>query len=346
MPMSKDLRNKIDGIESDESELSRIQARANRLQELVDRQKRIIAEHEMIIEEQKTKISKMHNVPEDIVELRELIGTQRALLTEKETELEHAKGNAAQLQRELDLYKQQAGPIQSKLEGAIETIGNLKAEAAGRKSEILLKNEALKVLENKIKEVQAFADKLQDEQVKLLHEMDQKYKTEIEDLKKEQLEEKRELNAKIAELDNILLDSKLISTEASSEAKDVKTRFEEIRNKQEELIKKVETLSDDKRKAEGEARDLKKKLEEIQEFHKKNLKKIIYYDKLAPLMEQEPQFKAFLILEEVGAMSLEDLRNAMGSPIVVVKKMVENLEKNSLVETDEKGKIHVITPES
>ena len=344
--MSKDLKNMIDGVESNESELSRVQARANRLQELVDRQKRIIEDHQLTIEEQKTKLSKMQNVPEDIMELRELIGTQRATLTEKETELELAKGNATQLQRELDLYKQQAEPVRLKLEGAIQTIGNLKAEAAEKKSEVLLRDEQIAVLGNKIKEVQAFADKLQEEQVKLLHEMDQKYKIEVENLKKEQLEEKRELNAKIAELDNILLDSKLVSTEASSEAKDVKSRFEEIRNKQEELIKKVETLSDEKRKIEEESRDLKKKLEEYQKFQKENLKKIIYYDKLVPIMEQEPQFKAFLILEEVGSLSLEDLRNAMGSPIVVVKKMVANLEKINLVKTDDKGKIRVLTPGS
>jgi chromosome segregation ATPase len=339
--MSRDLKDMIDGIESSESEIAQMQSKVNRLQELIERQKRVITEQENIMEEQKTKISKMHDIPEDVLELKELIGTQRALLTEKETELEHAKGTVAQYQRELELYKQQAIPTQTKLEETFETIGNLKAEAAERKSEILLKTERIKTLENQVKEVQAFADKLQDEQVKLLHDMDQKYKTEIESLKKEHFEEKRELNAKISEMDNILLDSKLISTEATSEAKDVKSRFEEIRNKQEELINKVETLSDEKRKAEEESRRLQKKLDEYQKFYEENLNKINYFDKLVPLMEQEAQFKAFLLVENVGSISIEDLRNAMGSPIVLVKKVVENLEKVDLLEIDEMGKIHV-----
>jgi chromosome segregation ATPase len=171
--------------------------------------------------------------------------------------------------------------------------------------------------------------------------MDQKYKAEMEALKKEHIEERRELNAKISEMENILLDSKLISTEATSEAKDVKSRFEEIRNKQEELINKVESLSDEKRNAEEEKRRLQKKLEEYEKFYEENLNKIRYFDKLVPLMEQEAQFKAFLIVEKVGSISLEDLRNAMGSPIVLVKKVVENLEKVELVEADESGKIHV-----
>jgi hypothetical protein len=339
--MPRDLKDMIDGIESSESEIAQMQAKINRLQELTGRQKKIIAEQEDIIEEQKTKISKMHDIPEDVLELKELIGTQRALLTEKETELEHAKGTVAQSQRELELYKQQSIPTQTKLEEAFETIGNLKAEAAERKSEILLKTERIKTLENQVKEVEAFADKLQDEQVKLLHDMEQKYNAEIETLKKEHIEERRELNAKISEMDNILLDSKLISTEATSEAKDVKSRFEEIRNKQEELINKVESLSDEKRKAEAETRKLQKKLEEYEKFYEENLGKIRYFDKLVPLMEQEAQFKAFLIVEEVGSISLEDLRNAMGSPIVLVKKLVENLEKIDLLEMDENSKIHV-----
>jgi len=339
--MPRDLKDIIDGIESSESQIAQMQSKINRLQELTERQKRIIAEQENIIEEQKSRISKMHDIPEDVLELKELIGTQRALLTEKETELEHAKGTVAQSQRELELYKQQAIPAQTKLEEAFETIGNLKAEAAERKSEILLKTERIKTLENQVKEVQAFADKLQDEQVKLLHDMDQKYKAEMEALKKEHIEERRELNAKISEMESILLDSKLISTEATSEAKDVKSRFEEIRKKQEELINKVESLSDEKRNAEEEKRKLQKKLEEYEKFYEENLNKIRYFDKLVPLMEQEAQFKAFLIVEEVGSISLEDLRNAMGSPIVLVKKVVENLEKVELVETDGSGKIHV-----
>jgi len=58
-------------------------------------------------------------------------------------------------------------------------------------------------------------------------------------------------------------------------------------------------------------------------------------------MEQEVQFKAFLIIEKVGSISLDDLRNALGSPIVLVKKMVDNLKEVNLVEIDDMGKIRV-----
>ena len=65
------------------------------------------------------------------------------------------------------------------------------------------------------------------------------------------------------------------------------------------------------------------------------------YDKLTELMEHEAQFKAFLILEQVGSMTIEDLRTALGSPIVLVKKLVQNLQDVQLVEVNDAGKIVV-----
>jgi hypothetical protein len=40
-------------------------------------------------------------------------------------------------------------------------------------------------------------------------------------------------------------------------------------------------------------------------------------------------------------MALDDLRNALGSPIVMVKKLVQNLQKVDLFEINDAGKISV-----
>lgn len=339
--MSEDLKNIIDGIESSEKETAVLQTKIDRLKEFIEKQNKIIRAYEDIIEEQKTKISKMYDIPDDVLELKELIVNQRALINEKERELEMSKGNVVEAQREMDYAKKQNIPTQRRLEESLELIGNLKAELAEKNSEILLKNETVKNLENRTQEIQAFADKLQDEQVKLLSSMDQKWKTEIENIKNEHFEEKKELTAKIAELDKFLLDFKLVSTEATSEAKDVKSRFEEIHQKYDGLINKVEQLRDEKREAEKQMRQLREKAGEVEKFKDKNMKKIIYFDKLTPLMEKEAQFKAFLIVEKVGSISIDDLRNALGSPIVLVKKIVQNLQDADLFEIGDNDKISV-----
>jgi len=339
--MSKDIKDMIEGIESHEKQLAELRNQNDRLREMIEKQKGVIRDQETIIEEQKVKIARMYDIPEDVLELKELVGTQRALLNEREQALEFAKGEAAEARKELDLVKRQIFPTQRKVEDAYEVIGNLKAELAEVNSTVVLKNETIKNLENKVREIRAFADKIQDEQVKLVSEMDQKWKAEIEKMRKEHFEEKKELTSKISELDSFLMDTKLTSTEATSEAKDLKTRFQEIRDRYDELINKVEKYRDQKRIAEEELRKLQERMDGYRQFQEENIKKITYFNKLMSLMEQEPQFKAFLILEKVGSMTLDDLRKALGSPIVLVRKIVQKLQDSDLLEIDDQGKITV-----
>jgi len=339
--MPKDLLNAIDNIESSEKETAVLQSKIDRLLELLEKQKRVIQNHEKIIEEQKVKITRLYDIPEDVLELKELVGTQRATLNQRELDLELAQGEVIAIQKEMDFMKKQSIPTHRKLDESFESIGNLKMEIAERNSELLLKDETIKSLENKVREIQAFADKLQDEQIKLLSDMDQKWKRELEQLRLDHLEERKELASKIADLDTFLLDSKLTSTEATSEAKDLKSRFAEIRTRQENLLNKLEDALDKKREADEAVVKLNYEIEDLREFKKNNSKKINYYNKLTGLMERDSQFKAFLILEQVGSMGMEDLRNAISSPIVLVKKIVQNLQDVDLVEINDAGKIVV-----
>lgn len=332
--MPKNLLDAIDGIESDEKESAVLQSKIDRLIETLEKQKGVIHNLEDVIEEQKIKIKRMYDVPEDVLELKELAVTQRLTLNKRETDLELAKGELLAIQKEMDFMKRQSIPTQRKLDEGFETIGTLKTEIAEKSSELELKDE-------KLQEIQAFADKVQNEQIGLLSDMDQKWKKELEQLRLDHIEEKKELASKIVDLDTFLLDSKLTSTEATSEAKDLKSRFAEIRTQQENMIDKLEDALEKKREADEALRKAKKEMEYLLEFKKKNGKKINYYDKLTGLMEREAQFKAFLILEQVGSMAVEDLRNALGSPIVLVKKLVQNLQDVDLVEITESGKIVV-----
>jgi DNA repair exonuclease SbcCD ATPase subunit len=339
--MPKDLKNVIDNIESSEKESAILLSKMDRLKEMIEKQKRVMADYEAIIEEQKTKIARMYDIPEDVLELKELVGTQRAMLNQRENDIELAKGEVLAIQKELEFMTKQNIPTQRKLEEGFELMGNLKTEIAEKKSELLLKEESNKSLQIKVREIQAFADKLQDEQVKLLSDMDQKWKKEIEQLRLDHIEEKKDLVGKITDLDTFLLDSKLISTEATSEAKDLKSRFAEIRERQENMINKLEDALDKKREADERVRELNNEMEVLRTFKEENYKKITYYDKLTELMEHEAQFKAFLIVEQVGSMSLDVLRQALGSPIVMVKKLVKNLQDIDLFEINDAGKISV-----
>ena len=74
----KDLKSKLDAIEQTEQKEAELQSKVDRLTELVERQKKVIADQSEIIEQQKAKLTGVQEIPDDIYELRELIGTQRA----------------------------------------------------------------------------------------------------------------------------------------------------------------------------------------------------------------------------------------------------------------------------
>ncbi|MBY9007965.1 MAG: hypothetical protein KGD63_14585 [Candidatus Lokiarchaeota archaeon] len=321
--MAKDLKNMIDGIEDSEDKQSRLEAKIDRLTELTNKQKKVLIEQEQMLEVYKEKITSDMDIPPDIVKLKELIGAQRAELKEKDMEGEYLKGAKAQVDKELELIKKQIKPLENKYSASFETIGNLKGE-------LLTNDGKLKEYEAKIVELKTFSEKIKSD-----------YQKEIKETRKNAYEEIEDLKSKIIELESVLLDNKFISTEKSSEAKDFATRFKEIKEKSENFINKIESLHDQNREKEAKIRDLEDNSIELRNFKEKNVDKVTQFDKLIFLMEGEPLFKTFLIIRDVGGhgLSLGDLKNSLGSPIVMVKKFVDTLKKYDLIIENENGKL-------
>lgn len=298
--MPKNLKNVIDDVESSENQTSVLVAKIERLTELVNKQKMVISEQESLIEDQKKKISSMFDIPEDIIELKELIGTQRAMLNEKDIELEHGKGEVAGAKKELEFNQKLITPIQERLDESYTTIGQLKMELSEKSSELLLRTEE----------------------------------------KKESLKQIEQLTSQLTKLETILIDSKLGITEKTSEAKDLTSRFNEIRQKQEDLIRKIESLMEENRVANEQIRNLNSTIEILQTFKNENAENVVYFKKLSKLMKEEPIFKTFLIIRDLKkGISMEDLRITIGAPIVLVKKFVQKFQELGLVDVKEDGKI-------
>lgn len=327
----KDTKSKLDDIEANQDVTSRLEERVEKLSMLAEKQKRIIADQSSLIDKQKEKLDKMVDIPDDIRELRELIGTQRAHITERERELEHAKGLLAQTQKELEMSQNRMNPTQIKVEAALETIGKLKEEIAQKNSEIMVKNETVRTLANKYSEAEVISKSL----LQRLEESEGGVsKKEFEELKIQHSEERKAIKSEITKMEAKLLDQKLEYDEKLSEAKDMSERYTG-------LVGKVNELTDKNNEANEEIKSLNAKMEDLRLFKENNISKITYFDKLKPLMEEDPLFRAFFIAKEVGHISLEDLKAAVGSPTVVVKKDVQKLQDIGLVEIDGAGKFTV-----
>ncbi len=327
----KDLKSRLDDIEAKQDVTSRLGEKVEKLSMLVEKQKRIIADQTSLIDKQKEKLDKMVDIPDDIRELRELIGTQRAQIKDKELELEHTKGLLVQAQKELELTQNRINPTQIKVEAAIETIGKLKEEIAQKNSEIMVKNETIKTLSNKYTEAETISKSLLQRVEELEGGVSKK---EFEELKIQHSEERKVIKSEIAKMESKLLDQKLEYDEKLAEAKDMAERYND-------LVEKVNELTEKNNEANEEIKRLHKKMGDLKEFKENNISRISYLDNLRPIMEEDPIFRAFFIIEEVGHISLEDLRAAVGSPTVVVKKDVQRLQNTGLIEMDEAGKITV-----
>ena len=145
-----DLKDMLDNIDSSEKETAVLQTKVDKLMRVIEKQKVVITDLEKLLSEQKTKSSGMMEVPDDIRELKGMIGEQRAIINEKDSEIEHVKGDLIQAQTELSLSRKQMIPTQQKLKEYVESIGKLQTETSERSSEIMFKNDKILNLENKI----------------------------------------------------------------------------------------------------------------------------------------------------------------------------------------------------
>ena len=336
-----DLLDKIDNIEASENVTSELQQKLDRLTEIVNKQKKIIADQSILLDQQKLKLDGQTAIPDDIYELRELIGSQRAQLNGKDREIEIAKSRFVEIQAELDHFKSRLDPTQQKLDGALTTMGQLKAEIAEKSSQILVKDETIKTLSNKIGEGAAFSNRLKLE----LEEIQKNHALDIAMVKEEHLRETQKMRGELGKLDSILMDSKLESREAGSTAQDMVSRFEEIRNKYDDLMKKLEEKDNEKRMMNEDTNRLSQIVDNMSTWKSENKPFIEYFHKLTILMEQEPLFKAFLIIMQVKSMAMEDLQKAIGIPIVVLRKNIQKLVDVDLINQDEEGKITLVKPE-
>jgi len=157
-------------------------------------------------------------------------------------------------------------------------------------------------------------------------------KKEVEDLKIQQSEERQKLKTEISKLDSELLNQKLEFQENITEAKDMKERYDGLVGKLEGANKKYVEAHD-------KVKSLEASMEDLRNFKKENINKITYLDMLQPLMEEDPLFKGFFIVQQVGSISLDDLKAAIGAPIVTVKKDVQRLQDMGLLEMNDVGKI-------
>lgn len=124
----KDLEKIISSIGQEEQAAAQKQVQIDRLKQLVEKQKKEIAERDAIVRDLQQKVGGMYEIPADVEELKRLLGEQRTTINAKDRELEIAFGKIAEYEGELKNIRLQYDPIVRNMEAYISQVGELKAK--------------------------------------------------------------------------------------------------------------------------------------------------------------------------------------------------------------------------
>jgi chromosome segregation ATPase len=331
------------------------------LKALIGEQRAVLNEREVELERAKSELlqhqkelelykQQMIPMEEKLSESYEIVGSLKAQLAEKNSEVIFKNEAIQALENKVQeitafsgKYQEEGTKMRSDLiKSHKEEIERLKNEYEEEKH--ILKMEIDELKQGRGGEIDKVKDDFQSEieNLKEEHKKEtQKMKDQEIELKRNHLHEINELKSQIGKIEDQLLENKLESTEKLAAAKVMVTRFEEMRGKHEGLIKKVEELTNKNIELHAQIKNFDESVEELKKFKEDNIAKLIQFERLKPLMEQEVIFKIFLIVNEVGSITIDDLRKSVGSPMVLVKRHINDLTKKDLIETDDLGKITV-----
>ncbi|MHA1519157.1 MAG: hypothetical protein ACTSRK_03145 [Promethearchaeota archaeon] len=163
-------------------------------------------------------------------------------------------------------------------------------------------------------------------------------------LKDEHFKEKSENIAKIDSLESELMEFKLKIQESDKTTTLAENRLKELQSKQEDLVERYENLVKVKDDLEAKYKEFRDGNQDLIDFKEENVDKVENFDGLLKLFEEETLFKTFLLVRDVGEMSLELLKGALGVPTVTTKKYVDQFVKVGLFEHLENGKVKLNHP--
>jgi len=326
--MSKDIKNLLDSIEDHEKESAQIKVKLDRMTELVEKQKKMIEDQNAIIESQKQKISSMYDIPEDVIELKRMIGSLRAELNEKDNQLELARATVAEVEKEMELLKDQFAPLQEMMETKSESVMDLKSSIAEISTKFKFKEDEIRSLQTRIKELEVIEKSLREG-----------YENQINTIREEGLKEKVELESTVRAFESQILETKLSTKESLSVSENTKKLYDDLVKKYDNLITKYDERDKEKREMETKIEQLNNQMKESIEFKRNNIEVIELFNRLQPLFEEVDLFKAFSIVRSIKRISISDLKKALGIPTVTLKKHVEKLISANLLEYNDIGEV-------
>lgn len=367
------LENIISNIGQEELAVAQKQAQIDRLKQLIIKQKNEMTEQEKIIKELNDRMHHMYDLPADVEELKRMVGEMRAEINDKDSQLQMSYGTVAEHEAELRNLRLQMNPLSKNLETYITQVGELKAKMAEQEGLLMLKDKDLHELKTNLNNKQENFDKMEvefakkvQERLKEFMEIEDNYQKKLADIQEELREKsmssdearvkiKAELQDdtiknqtefldKIRKLESQVLDKDIESKEAKQKVENSLKQLQDVKQKLDSHVEKYNKLQKDYSEIEDKIAKSDEFYAELIKFKKDNFDIAKNFTRLMTLFEHDPMFKAFLLVNDVGEMNVEDLKNSLGVPSVTTKKYVEQFIKADLFEMADSGKVTLKYP--
>ncbi|QEE17262.1 hypothetical protein DSAG12_03094 [Promethearchaeum syntrophicum] len=369
----KDLENIISNIGQEELAVAQKQAQIDRLKQLIVKQKNEMAEQQKIIKDLNNRIHNMYDLPADVEELKRMVGEMRAEINDKDSQLQMAYGTVAEHEAELRNLRLQMDPLSKNLETYITQVGEIKAKLAEQEGLLMLKEkdihelktnlsnkqmnfdnmeeEFAKKVQERLKEFMEIEDNYQKKITEMQEELREKSMTSDEarvkikaELQEDALKNQTEFMDKIRKLESQVMDKEIESKEAKQKLENSLNQVQDIKLKLDTQVEKYNQLQKEYSVIKDEMDTRDEFYADLKEFKEQNLGVSSNFSRLMTLFEHEPLFKAFLLVNDVGEMNVEDLKNSLGVPSITTKKYVDQFIKADLFVLTDSGKLSLKYP--
>ncbi len=184
------------------------------------------------------------------------------------------------------------------------------------------------------KEIGAMRDQLYNAERAAL---DMRGRVESE-LRQEFLNIKSSLQNRISELEANLMDKNITFDELRRQVETAENKANEIKAKMEELMAKYSLLMTDHQALEEEHSKCGEALGDLAGFQHKAGGIMNNIKGLLKVFEHEPLFRTYLLVKDIGEMSADELKSALGVPSIQVKKFIEYFKAADLFNETPNGK--------
>ena len=243
-------------------------------------------------------------------------------------------------------YQLRTHQVEASVKDSFDQIGVLKTDIAERDAKIAHLSSELQDAQATLKQRQTFISEIQKNFADVKSQLQEKehalqnskihveaeLREEMFAQKTELIKEKSHLETKLLEKEMALKESLNKSEVAESKAQDISALFQDVSAKYSAVKKQLAQIQEETN-TKGSVYIALKDFKDRNEGVAKNM------EGLVQLFEEEPLFRCYLLVRDIGTMTVDELKKAVGVPSVTIQKYVKKFIAVDLFEEDATGKI-------